>query len=84
MIVTRAAPRAHPLIREELAHRGLSFRTLVKLGVTDQPVKAVGRPPNGGLGWRGPHMPTNRTPIERTRSGVPVPAEALDLFAEMR
>jgi hypothetical protein len=29
-------------------------------------------------------MPTNRTPIERTRSGTPVPPEALDLFAEMR
>jgi hypothetical protein len=29
-------------------------------------------------------MPTNRTPIARTRSGVPVPPESLDLFVEMR
>jgi hypothetical protein len=29
-------------------------------------------------------MPTNRIPIARTRSGVPVPPEALDLFVEMR
>ena len=29
-------------------------------------------------------MVTNRTPIAGTRSGTPVPPEALDLFVEMR
>jgi hypothetical protein len=54
VIVTRGGPRAHPAIREELALRAFIVRTLVRLGVTDQPLKLVGRPPNGGLGWRGP------------------------------
>jgi hypothetical protein len=54
VIVTRSGPKSHPLIREETSLRGFLCRTLGKLGVTDQPLKSVGRPPNGGLGWRGP------------------------------
>jgi hypothetical protein len=55
VIVTRGGPKAHPAIREELALRAFIVRTLVRLGVTDQPLKLVGRPPTGGLGWRGPY-----------------------------
>jgi hypothetical protein len=55
VIVTRSGPKSHPLIREETSLRGFLCRTLVRLGVTDMPVKAVGRPPNGGTGWRGTH-----------------------------
>jgi hypothetical protein len=54
IIETRAGPRAHPAIREETALRGLLCRTLSRLGVTSVPVKAIGRPPTGGIGWRGP------------------------------
>jgi hypothetical protein len=46
--------RAHPAIREELACRAFIVRTLSRLGVTDESIKAVGRPPSGGIGWRGP------------------------------
>jgi hypothetical protein len=55
VITTRAGPKAHPALRDELAGRAFIVRTLVRLGVTDQPVKPVGRPPNSGVGWRGPH-----------------------------
>jgi hypothetical protein len=43
VITTRGGPKAHPALREELAGRAFIVRTLVRLGVTDQPLKPVGR-----------------------------------------
>jgi hypothetical protein len=54
VVVTRSGPKSHPALREELSLRSFICRTLGRLGVTNEPLKPVGRPPNGGLGWRGP------------------------------
>jgi hypothetical protein len=43
--------RDHPCLKHELAARAFVVRTLQKLGVTDEPLKAVGHPTRGGLGW---------------------------------
>jgi hypothetical protein len=45
LISTKGGPRAHALIREELNARSFLVRTLQKLGVTLEPIKAMGRPP---------------------------------------
>jgi hypothetical protein len=37
--------KEHPLLRIELQSRAFVTRTLSRLGITDEPVKAVGRPP---------------------------------------
>ena len=52
IVATAAGPKAHPGLKEELAFGGLSFRTLGRLGVTNEPVSSVGRPP-ATVGWRG-------------------------------
>jgi hypothetical protein len=44
LISTRASVRAHPLIKEETALRAFVVRTLEKLGITRQEIKAPGRP----------------------------------------
>jgi hypothetical protein len=54
IIKGKSGLRAHPAIREELACRALFCRILARLGVTNEPIKAVGRPSTGGVGWRGP------------------------------
>jgi hypothetical protein len=41
--------KSHPLIREETAARALAIRTVQKLGLRLEPVKAIGRP-SGGKG----------------------------------
>jgi hypothetical protein len=48
---TARGPRAHPALRDEIALRAFICRTLVKLGIAVEPLKAVGRPGSGGLGW---------------------------------
>ena len=53
-IVTRSGIRADPCLREELSTRAFIVRTLGKLGLTDEVIKPMGRPPQP-LGWRGPH-----------------------------
>jgi hypothetical protein len=53
-LVTRSGIRAHPCLREELSTRAFIVRTLGKLGLTDEVIKPMGRPPQP-LGWRGPH-----------------------------
>jgi hypothetical protein len=40
--------RAHPCIREELSCRNFTVRALRQLGVTLEPLRAVGRPPGSG------------------------------------
>jgi hypothetical protein len=49
-------PKAHPAIRDETALRGFIIRTLQKLGITTEPVKAPGRPA-AEMGW----IPQERT-----------------------
>jgi hypothetical protein len=51
-IVTKSGPRAHPCLREETNVRAFICRTLQRLGITDEPVKPMGRPPKG-FGWKG-------------------------------
>jgi hypothetical protein len=47
LIVTRTGAKANPLIREETQLRSFICRTLARLGITNEPVGKVGRPP----GW---------------------------------
>jgi hypothetical protein len=54
VVQTRTGPRAHPAIRDETACRALCARLLARLGLIDEPLKPVGRPPRGGLGIVGP------------------------------
>jgi len=47
------APKTHPAVREELACRAFVVRTLERLGLNVESVKAPGRPPGGNIGgWR--------------------------------
>jgi hypothetical protein len=52
VIRTKAGIREHPALRAELANRSFLVRTLVRLGLNDEPQKAVGRPPQP-IGWKG-------------------------------
>jgi hypothetical protein len=45
-------PRAHPACRDEVAVRGFVVRTLQKLGLNYEAVRAPGRPPKP-FGWTG-------------------------------
>jgi hypothetical protein len=47
LIHSRNGMRANPLIREETALRAFICRALQKLGITQEPIKPIGRPP----GW---------------------------------
>ena len=38
-------PREHPLLRAELQNRAFVTRCLVRLGITEEPLKPIGRPP---------------------------------------
>lgn len=53
MVMTKAGPREHPLLKHQLALRAFVVRTLIKLGLNVEPLKAVGRP-SSGIGWWGP------------------------------
>ena len=45
MVVSKTVGlRNHRLLKHELAARAFVVRTLQKLGITDEPVKAIGRP----------------------------------------
>ena len=45
--------RDHPALKHELANRAFVVRTLARLGLNFEPVRAaVGRPGYGGVGWR--------------------------------
>lgn len=45
LIETEKGTKAHPLLQAELAGRGFVTRTLLRLGLAYEPVKAMGRPP---------------------------------------
>jgi len=44
ILQTRNGPKVHPAIKEELAGRNFIVKTLQKLGLNFEPVRAVGRP----------------------------------------
>jgi phage terminase small subunit len=44
-IETKNGLKEHPLLRAEVANRALACRLLVRLGITNEPMKAIGRPP---------------------------------------
>jgi hypothetical protein len=50
IVSTKSGPREHPLLRGELQGRSFIVRTLGRLGVTEETLKPVGRPPSGGIG----------------------------------
>jgi hypothetical protein len=52
VVMTKHGPKDHPLLKHELAHRAFTTRTLQRLGLHVEPVKAIGRPGYGGLGWK--------------------------------
>jgi len=49
-IITKAGPNDHPCLKHELAARAFLVRTLTRLGVTEEPLKTIGRPTRP-LGW---------------------------------
>src|SRR5262245_38556404 len=52
VIRVRGVPKAHPALRDELACRAFITRTLSRLGLDVEPIKAPGRPAGTG-GWKG-------------------------------
>jgi hypothetical protein len=46
----KTGPREHPLLKAEIQTRALLVRTLQRLGVTDELVRPLGRPPRS-IGW---------------------------------
>src|SRR5262245_55861138 len=51
-IQTNIGVKAHPCLKDELAARAFICRTLQRLGITDEAIRPIGRPPQG-LGWKG-------------------------------
>jgi hypothetical protein len=49
---TQHGLKAHPCLKDELAARSFIVRTLQRLGITDEVIRPVGRPPKS-VGWRG-------------------------------
>jgi hypothetical protein len=49
VVRTKMGPKDHPLIKHEQAARSFIVRTLGRLGLDVEPVKAIGRP---GIGWK--------------------------------
>jgi hypothetical protein len=52
MVQTKFTRRTHPAVRELIQVRAFVCRALGQLGLHVEPVRPVGRPPRGGLGWR--------------------------------
>jgi hypothetical protein len=51
VISTKNGPREHPLAKHELAARSFVVRTLARLGLNVEPIKAMGRP-GKNFHWR--------------------------------
>jgi hypothetical protein len=51
-IHTKMGLKAHPCLKDELAARAFICRTLQRLGITDEIIRPIGRPPRD-LGWKG-------------------------------
>ena len=49
VVNTRAGPKAHPALRDELAGRAFIVRTLERLGLNVETIKPMGRPSK--IGW---------------------------------
>ena len=45
VVGTKHGPKDHPLLKHELAARSFVVRSLQRLGLDVEPVKAIGRPP---------------------------------------
>lgn len=52
MLRTRTGSRDHPLLKAELAARSFTVRTLQRLGLDLEPIKAVGRPAGPSVGMK--------------------------------
>ncbi len=50
VVRTKHGPKDHPLLKHELAARAFIVRSLARLGLDVEPVRAVGRPP-GNFTW---------------------------------
>jgi hypothetical protein len=48
MIQTRAGPREHPMVKHQMIARAFIVRTLSRLGLNYEPLKAPGRPSGWG------------------------------------
>jgi hypothetical protein len=53
VVRTKAGPKDHPLIKHQLAARAFVVRSLHRLGLDVEPIGRIGRPSQGGIGWRG-------------------------------
>jgi hypothetical protein len=51
VVRTKAGPKQHPALKEELACRAFVVRTLQRLGLDVEPIRAPGRPCRG-VGWK--------------------------------
>jgi hypothetical protein len=47
VVQTRAGPKAHPALRDELQGRAFIVRTLERLGLNVEAIKPIGRPSHG-------------------------------------
>jgi hypothetical protein len=47
VVYARGVPKEHPAVKAELQCRAFICRTLARLGITDEPLKPLGRPPQG-------------------------------------
>jgi hypothetical protein len=52
VVYSKAGPKAHPAVKDELACRAFVCRTLQRLGLNVETIKPPGRP-SIGFGWRG-------------------------------
>jgi hypothetical protein len=57
VLVIKGVMRDHPALKHEIANRSFVVRTLMRLGLSVEPVRGPGRPGSGGLGvtdtWTG-------------------------------
>jgi hypothetical protein len=51
--VGRGVVKDHPALKHELAAMAFAARTLQRLGLDVEPIRAVGRPGGSATGWRG-------------------------------
>jgi hypothetical protein len=52
VIYSKSGPRSHPAIKDEIACRGFIVRTLHRLGLDVEPIRAVVGRPGLGVGWK--------------------------------
>jgi hypothetical protein len=52
-VMTKQGRKDNPLLRHELGARNFVCRTLLRLGLSVEPVRGPGRPGTGGLGVTG-------------------------------